>query len=116
MARRPQRDPQQRLHRLLVQPGLTGLADPAGQAAAEPGMGTGRRPRRARPDERALPGARLDQALALQVPVGLEHGVRVHRHRGHDLPHARKLVTHVEDAHPQRLPHLPHDLQVRRHP
>ncbi len=76
-----------------------------------PGGGPGGRA----PHERAVPDPGLDQALALQVAIGLQHGVGVDRRRRDDLPHGGQLVAHLEQARPQRLPDLLDDLQVGRH-
>ena len=62
-----------------------------------------------------MAGPRFDQAFPFQVAVGLEHRVGVDRRRCDDFPHRGELVAHVEHAHPERLPDLLDDLQVRRH-
>ena len=61
------------------------------------------------------PGRPGGQALVLQLPVGLEHRVRVDREGGNHLPDRRQLVSLGEIAQPQRVLHLLDDLQVRRH-
>jgi hypothetical protein len=78
-------------------------------------MGAGRRARRKGADERAVPGPGLDQPFALQVPVGLEHRIGIDRGRRDHLAHGGELISHPQQAHPQRLPDLLDDLQVRRH-
>ena len=50
----------------------------------------------------------------LQLPVGLEHGVRVDRQARHHVLDRRQLVALAQQAEPQRLPHLLDHLQVRR--
>ena len=63
-------------------------------------------------DERAASLARDDEALALELAVGLRDGVRVDREIGDDLAHRRQLVADVDRPQPQRLLDLLHDLQV----
>ena len=65
-------------------------------------------------DERALPGAAGRQALVLQVPVGLEHRVRVDGEGSDHLPDFRELVSLDKNAEPQRALNLLDDLQVGR--
>ena len=60
------------------------------------------------------PWRAVDETLTLQLAVGLRHRVRVDGELGHDLAHRRELVAHVDDAEPQRILHLLHDLQVGR--
>jgi len=64
--------------------------------------------------KRADPGPGRGQALVFQLPVGLEHRVRVDRQPGRHVLDLRQLVTLVQEAQPQRLPHLVDQLQVRR--
>jgi hypothetical protein len=52
----------------------------------------------------------------LQLAIGLEHGAGVDRHRGDHLLDRGQLVPIREDPQPQRLPHLVHQLEVRRDP
>ena len=65
-------------------------------------------------DERAAPLPRDDQALALEVAIRLRDRVRVDREIRDDLAHRRQLVADVERAEPERVLHLPHDLQIGR--
>ena len=65
-----------------------------GTGPARPG-----RSRRRADDERAQPRPGAHQALALQVPVGLEHRVRVDRQLGDHLLRGRQLVARLE--HPE---------------
>jgi hypothetical protein len=60
-----------------------------------------------------MAGPGFNQALALQVAVGLEHGIGVDGRRRDDLPHRGELVARIQQAHPQGLPDLLDDLQVR---
>ena len=60
------------------------------------------------------PCVRLHETLVLELAVGLRDGVRVDRELGDDLAHRRQLVADIEQAQPQSLLHLLHDLQVHR--
>ena len=72
----------------------------------------GQRPRHERPD----PRARGDEPVALELPVRLEHRVGVDRQPRHDLLDRGELIALAQQAEPQRVPHLPHQLLVRREP
>ncbi len=63
-------------------------------------------------DEGALAGPGAHQALTLEVPVGLEHRVRVDRQPGDDLLGRRQLVTWLEKPELQGLMDLLDQLQV----
>ena len=66
-------------------------------------------------DERAHPGSAADQTLDLQLPVRLQHRVRVDRQGLRDVPDLRQLVARRQQADPQRLFHLLHELHVGVH-
>ena len=53
-----------------------------------------------------------DQAFSFEVPVGLEHRVRVDRQLGDHLLGGRQLVSGLEDAELQGLVDLLDQLQV----
>ena len=55
-----------------------------------------------------------DQALVLELAIGLQDGVRVDRERGYDVLDRRQLIPLAEQAQTQRVPDLPDDLLVRR--
>src|SRR5262245_54770535 len=78
-------------------------------------MRTGRRTGRAAHNERAEPGPGLDEALPLQVAIGLENGVGVGRRGRGGLPHRWEPVADVVYTHPEGRAHLLDDLQVRGH-
>ena len=63
-------------------------------------------------DECAAALPRLDEAARFELSVPLRDGVRIDREIGDDLAHGRQLVADVEQAEPERLFHLLHDLQV----
>ena len=67
-----------------------------------------------RPLADARPGG--DEAAALQLPVRLQHRVRVDRQPGDDLFHGGQLVSFAQQPQPERVPYLLDDLQVRREP
>ena len=92
--------------RALVEPALELLA----QRPVRGERRVGQRPRDERPDPR--PGG--DEPVVLELPVGLQHRVGVDRQPRHDLLDRRELVALAQQAEPQRVPHLPHELQVRR--
>ena len=62
------------------------------------------------------PGPGGHQPVVLELPVGLEHRVRVDRQLRHDVLDRRQLVALAQQAEPQRLPHLLHELQVGETP
>jgi len=66
------------------------------------------------PDERPLARPGRGKALAFEVTVGLEHGVRVDRQGGDDVLDPRKLVTAAQVPQPQRVLDLMYQLQVGR--
>src|SRR5215469_13038696 len=78
-------------------------------------MRAGRWAGRAAYHERAESGAGLDEAVALEVPIGLEDGVGVDRRCRDDFAHCGELVADLEHAHPECLANLLNDLQVRGH-
>ena len=107
---------EQRLDRLVVEAGPPRLGQPALQFAAQRPV-RGQRPAVQRPGhERADPRAGRHQSLVLQLPVGLEHRVRVDRQPGDHVLDLRQLVALAQQAKPQRLPHLMDQLPVRRDP
>jgi len=71
-------------------------------------------PGQIRRDERANASPPLDDAFEVKLPVRSQHGVRVDRERAHDFLHGRQLIARLEYAQPHRLPHLLHELQIRR--
>src|SRR6266542_361088 len=101
-----------------VPPRLRGPARPSGPSAATrrapgaapPGCPVTARPATATPT--CPDPAGLHQALQLQLPVGLQHGVGVDRQRLGDLADRRQLLTGFEHAEPQRLFDLLHELHV----
>ena len=66
-------------------------------------------------DERADAAPALDEALEVELAVGLEHRVRVDREAADDLLHRRKLVARPQDPEPDRLADLLHELEIGRH-
>ena len=60
------------------------------------------------------PGRAPTKPGVLELPIGLEHRVRVDRQARHDVLDGRQLVTLAQQPQPQRPPHLLDDLQVRR--
>src|SRR4051794_32436821 len=99
----------------VVEPRAPCTVDPSPQARAEAvDVGRGRL-RGTSGDERADTTAALDDALEVELPVGLQHRVRVDRERRDDFLHGRQLVPGGEDAEPHGLTYLLHELQVRRH-
>ena len=62
-----------------------------------------------------MPGPGRDETVALQLAVGLEHGVRVDRQPRHDVLDGRQLVALTQQPQPQPVPDLVHHLQVGRH-
>ena len=105
---------EQRGDPFLVQTGLGGFGKPLRQPASERLLILQGHDVEGALDERALAGAPGGQALVLQLPVGLEHRVRVDGQRGDHLPHLRQLVALDEIAEPQRVLDLLDDLQVGR--
>ena len=53
-----------------------------------------------------------DEALAVELAVGLEHGVRVDRQARDDLLDRRELVARMQDPEAQRLLDLLDDLEI----
>ena len=68
------------------------------------------RPRHERPD----PRARGHEPVVLELAVGLQHRVRIDRQVRHHVLDRRQLVALAQQAEPQRVPHLPHELLIRR--
>ena len=52
----------------------------------------------------------------LQLPVGLQHGIRVDCQCGHHILDGREPVARHQVAEPEGVLHLPDNLLVRRHP
>jgi ABC-type Mn2+/Zn2+ transport system ATPase subunit len=105
---------EQGLDGLLVQPGAARLGQPPLQVAAQRPV-RGQRAAAQRPGhERPDPGPGRRQALVFQLPVGLEHGVRIDRQPGRHVFDLRQLIALAQQAQPQRLPDLMDQLQVRR--
>ena len=92
-----------------------GFGDPAGQLALQLCHLTQASHVRRRGDERADAGTAGRDAAQLQLAVGLHHRVRVDRERAGDVLDPRQLVAGPQVAKPQRVVHLVHELQVRRH-
>ena len=90
------------------------LVEPAPQVAAQRLVrgqrGVGQRPG----DEGADAGPGGDEAVALQLAVGLEHGVRVDRQARDDVLDGGQLVALDQQTEPQRPSYLLDDLEVRR--
>ena len=103
---------EQRLDALVVEPGPARLGQPALQVLAQRPVRGQRRVGQRPGHERAEPGPGRDQPLVLQLPVRLEHGVRVDRQLADHLLDRRQLVALVQQAEPQRLPDLLDQLQV----
>ena len=95
-------------------PACAGLGEPAAQVAAQRPVGGERGRRSASWSRTCRPRAGRDQAVVLELAVGLEHGVRVDRQRADDLLDRRAAGPPRQQAQPQRLPHLLDQLQVRR--
>ena len=90
----PKRGSEQGLDALVVQPGRAGLDDPALQIAAQRARARRARHRSAsRSRTCRRPARAADQAGVLQLPVGLEHRVRVDRQPAHHLLDGRQLVA-----------------------
>ncbi len=110
----PKRVPEEGLDAVVVEAGPTSLVQPPVQVGAQ-GAVRGQRGVAQRPDdERADTGAGSDQALVLELAVGLEDRVRVDREVAHDLFDRRQLVALAQEAEPEGLPDLLDDLQVGR--
>ena len=95
-------------------PASPGLGQPALQVRAQRPVGGERVSGRVRGDEGADARASGDQAVVLELAVGLEHGVRVDRQPGHHVLDGGQLVALLQQAQPQSLPNLLHELQVGR--
>ena len=109
--------PQRRLHQGDDVLGRRPAAGPVSQAtrSVRSSVCSGRDARPAWPGRTCPARAGRRQALDLQLPVRLQHRVRVDRQRLRDVPDLRQLVARLEQAHPQRLFHLLHELQVGVH-
>ncbi|GFN05718.1 hypothetical protein Smic_42740 [Streptomyces microflavus] len=101
---------------VLLQPGRPCPAGPVGEFGAQRRVGGGCPGRGAeRPaDEGAEPAPRLDEALALQLPVRLEDGVRVDGGGLDDLAGGGQPVAGLQNAQAQGLLRLLDDLEVGR--
>ena len=111
----PQHAREQRHDPVLVQSRRVGLGQPAAQRAPKPGQLGERDLAEGGQDERALAGPPNDEALGLQLPVGLGHRVRVDGQRGDDVADLGQLVAGLEVAETQRVLDLMDELQVGRH-
>ena len=89
--------------RAFGEPGAQLLAERAMRGQRLVGQGPG--------DERAHPGTRCDQTLVLELPVGLEHRVRVDRHLRHHVLDRGQLIALGQ----QPQPHGPADLLDQLH-
>jgi hypothetical protein len=112
----PQRRREQRLHAKLVHSGLGRLGQPRGELLLQRGHLLEADDGWCLRDERADAGAAGRDAAQLQLAVCLHHRVRVHRQRAGHVLDPRQLVTRTQEAEPQRIVDLVHQLQVGRHP
>ena len=112
----PKGVPEEGLDALVVEAGPTRLDQPAVQVGAQRAVrgegGVAQRPDHERPDARA--GG--DEAVVLELAVGLEDRVGVDGEVRHDVLDRRQLVALAQEAEPQRLAYLLDDLQVGRDP
>ena len=69
-----------------------------------------------RRDERALPPSDVEDALALQLPVCLQDGSRIHDELRGELAHRRQRVLRPKGADDEGTPHFVHDLEVQGPP
>src|ERR1700734_1568 len=106
----------QRRYLVATEPGFFGGAEPFLQRHAQGLLGFRQGRGRRGGDERALAGPAPGQPFVLELPVGLDDCVRVDRQvTGHVLDR-RQPVPLPQVTQQQRLPHLVHELQVRRNP
>ena len=91
---------EQRGDPLLVQTSLGGLSEPLRQPAFQRLLILLRHDAEGALDERALAGAPSGQAFVLQLPVGLQHRVRVDGEGGDHLLDLREPVSRDEIAEP----------------
>lgn len=59
--------------------------------------------------------ATFDEPFVFELPVSLHHGVRVYGHLSDHLFDRGQLVTDVQRPHPDGLPDLLCQLQIRGH-
>ena len=101
---------EERRHVVAVESGVAGPGGPVGQFGAQGRVrGGGAQGLR---DEGAEAAPGLDQALALQLAVGLQDGVRIDGGGLHDLAGRGQLVARFQQAQAQGLFGLLDDLDV----
>ena len=111
----PQLTGDERHDPVLVQPRRICLGQPAVQGTPKPGQLWERDLAEGGQDERALAGPPDDEALGLELAVGLGHRVRVDGQRGDHVPDLGQLVAGLEVAETQGVLDLVDELQVGRH-
>ena len=106
---------EQRRHALFVEARLPSPPDPPLERRLERRV-LGRHRRRQRPrDERPLAPPRLDEAFTIELPIRLQHRVRVDRQRADHVLDGRQLIARLEQTQPERLLHLLNQLKVGGH-
>src|SRR5439155_8865384 len=101
---------------LVVEPGGARTLDPALQRCAQRLEVVGGNGWDRVRDERPLAATPLDETAEVELAIGLQHCVWVDRERTDDFLDGRQLVSWLQDAEPERLRHLLHELEIGRHP